>query len=167
MTDRELLGASVDAVVGTMMTGEPRSSAIALDVSSVLPPPTPMTTSASLFLATSVSRSISASEASPLNSSYLKSISAFLKLSVILSSVIDQTISSDMTNGFPASFPVSSPSVSRTPCPCIYFPGDWNTNLAIGKDLQFYFYAVCIRYISIHSVAMQTFQGHISLKCHF
>src|SRR5699024_8967190 len=141
-------GASVDAVVGTMMTGDPRLSAIALEVSSVLPPPTPTTTSASLVLATSDRRSISASEASPLNSSYLNSISAFLKLSVIVSPVIDQTISSDMTNGFLASFPVSSPSVSRTPCPWIYFPGDWNTNLAISKDLQFHFDDVCMHNIS-------------------
>src|SRR5699024_6429869 len=131
MTESELDGASVDAVVGTMMTGDPRLSAIALEVSNVLPPPTPTTTSASLCLATSDRRSISASETSPFTSSSLHSIYALLKLSVIVSPVIDQTSSSDMTNGFLASFPVSSPSVSRTPCPWIYFPLDWNTNLAI------------------------------------
>src|SRR5690625_7145185 len=104
MTESELDGASVDAVVGTMMTGDPRLSAIALEVSNVLPPPTPTTTSASLVLATSDKRSISALEASPLNYSYLNSLSEFLQLLVIVSLVIDYIIFFCMFNGFISTF---------------------------------------------------------------
>src|SRR5690625_1003335 len=136
MTDNELDGASVDAVVGTMMTGVPRLSAMAFTVSSVLPPPTPITISDSFFSPLSVNLLISFSDASPLNCSYTKSISVSFKLLVIRSSVIDQTISSDMTKGFLASFTVSSPNSLITPAPCIYFPGDWNTNLDILKNLH-------------------------------
>ena len=56
MTDSALVGASVEAIVGTMTTGRWNSSETAFAVSSVFPPPTPMTnfTPASLVNAVQV-----------------------------------------------------------------------------------------------------------------
>lgn len=65
------MGASVEAVVGTIITGQLRLSEIAFAVSNVFPPPTPTITFMPFSLAIWLSLAISFSEASPLNSSYL------------------------------------------------------------------------------------------------
>ena len=72
MTDMEDVGASVEADVGQRMKGFVSRFAANLIVSSVLPPPTPMRTSACAH--SSVTRATSFSQHSPLNRSMWQAI---------------------------------------------------------------------------------------------
>ena len=89
----------------------------ALAVSSVVPPPTPMTTSALPFLATSVMRSISRCEQMPPKASRDNSSPASLKDADSLSPASFQTLSSAISNGC---LPISAtclPMEASTPRP--------------------------------------------------
>eukprot|EP00522_Entomoneis_paludosa_P018247 CAMPEP_0172449216 /NCGR_PEP_ID=MMETSP1065-20121228/7978_1 /TAXON_ID=265537 /ORGANISM="Amphiprora paludosa, Strain CCMP125" /LENGTH=121 /DNA_ID=CAMNT_0013200839 /DNA_START=26 /DNA_END=391 /DNA_ORIENTATION=+ len=65
MTARAEVGASVDAMVGQMTMGTPSFALTALAVSSVFPPPNPMTQPTPLDSPDSTKRSISVSVHSP------------------------------------------------------------------------------------------------------
>src|SRR5512135_2544573 len=67
--DRALHGASLEAVVGHVTTGNAKSAAAARAVSSALPPPTPTITPACSRHAAAFTLSISATQHSPPNGS--------------------------------------------------------------------------------------------------
>ncbi|MNI70553.1 hypothetical protein D3C73_1263750 [compost metagenome] len=99
MTESALQGASVEAIVGTMMTGLFSSSATAFTVSSVLPPPIPTTRLVPFFFATSTRRLISLVEASPENFSRANSTLPETAASTFVP-IRPQTISSDTRRAF-------------------------------------------------------------------
>jgi hypothetical protein len=123
MTDRALVGASVEATVGTVAHGSPAWWPTALAASRVLPPPTPTTTSALAFLAASVIRSISRCEHSPPKTSLIRCTSPRCSDSSTVVPASPQTFWSAMTK---ASLPRSltcSPRDPRTPRPWMYLRG--------------------------------------------
>jgi hypothetical protein len=93
------VGASVEATVGAVAQAMPAWWPTALAVSRVVPPPTPTTTSALAFLATSVIRSISRWEQTPPKTSRVNSTPASLNDAESWSLVSFHTFSSSTSSG--------------------------------------------------------------------
>src|SRR5579883_2660957 len=135
MTDRALHGASLEATVGQLTTGSPRSAAAARAVSSTLPPPAPTIVRAPSSRASAFTRSTSASEHSPPKRCTACRRPASPRLASHVSASRPMTVLPAMISAGPSSpsAAISRPSAAVAPLPCVYRPGEQKTvRSAIG-----------------------------------
>ena len=133
-----LVGESFEAIVGQVTVFAPLATATALPVSSVLPPPTAMTTSAPACRAIWVTRATSALLDSPANRTSIASRPASFRLVRSVAPTNCLTQASQSTSGFLPSRRTYPPASASTPRPWTYFRGAISTAFIENPPVEWF-----------------------------